>query len=140
MIRVQASINIPASSPYLFSLYRNYSQWVKLFPLTIKDAKLVKEEEGNLTIMISHKTAGQVINILSVISANEIKLEEFEPRYHAVFINYFQPIDKGTCYRVTAEISVKGFLKIVEPFIKGLIKKRIKKFVLMPMKQYVQNL
>jgi hypothetical protein len=140
MIRIQTSLNIHASSQYLFNLYRDYCQWNKLFPLTIKDAKLLKNENGNLTISVSHKTAGEVINILSVVSDNEIKLEEFKPLYHAVFVNYFQPINNGTCYRVTAEITVKGFFKIVELFIKSLIKKRIRKFVLVPIRQYVQNL
>ena len=65
MIRTQTSLNIHASSQYLFNLYRDYSQWNKLFPLTIKDAKLLKNENGKLTISVSHKTAGEVINILS---------------------------------------------------------------------------
>ena len=97
---------------------------------------MLKEENGRLTISVQHKKAGQVLNMLSVLSPHEIKLEEFKPTYDAVFINRFHQINRGSLHTVIAEIRLKGFFKIVEPFIKSIVEKRIKKFVLESMKDY----
>ena len=100
---------------------------------------MLKEENGRLTISVQHKKTGQVLNMLSVLSPHEIKLEQFKPMYDAVFINRFQQINRGSLHTVIAEIRLKGFFKIVEPFIKSIVEKRIKKFVLESMKDYAET-
>lgn len=139
MIQVQTSLAIKAPAGYLSSLYCDYSGWGRLFPLTIIGAKLQKEEEGKLTVLVDHKKAGKVINILTRTSANEIRLEEFKPLYSAVFLNRFETNHNFTCYRVIAEVKLKTILKIIEPFIGGLVRNRIRKYVLEPMKLYSER-
>jgi hypothetical protein len=41
-------------------------------------------------------------------SLQEIRLEEFKPRYDAVFLNRFEPDPEGTRYTVTVEIALNG--------------------------------
>lgn len=139
MIRVQTSLEIKAPAKYLFSLYCDYSQWDKLFCLTISGAKLQAEAGDQLTIVVDHKKAGKVINIISIISSEEIKLEEFKPLYSAVFYNRFEPVHNYTSYTVTGEIKLSSIFKLIEPFIGSLVRKRIRKYVLEPMKQYSER-
>lgn len=138
MLIVQTSIKIKAPAAYLSALYQNVDLWSSLFPRTISEARLLKEENGKLTIKVQHKKAGEVINILSVQSPEEISLEEFKPLYQAVFNNRFQPENGGALYQVTARIKLKGIFKIAEPFIKTMVAKRINNFVLEPMKKYAE--
>ena len=138
MLLVQTSLEIKAPSKYLFSLYQDLTIWDRLFPITIKEARLLKEEDGKLVISVQHKKAGKVINILSVQSDREIRLEEFKPVYDAVLINRFQQLNARSLYTIIAEIRFKSFFKIVEPFIKSIVERRIKKFVLKPMQDYAE--
>src|SRR5690606_11195361 len=96
MIQVQNAILIHATSSDLFSIYMDYNHWNKLFPLTIRGVKFIKRENNTTTVEVEHKAAGSVINILSVVSNEEIKLEEFKPVYNAVFINHFKKVDDDT--------------------------------------------
>jgi hypothetical protein len=116
-------------------IYLDYTNWHKLFPATIQAARLIKMEQGVLTIEVLHRIEGKVINILTVLPNGKIKLEEFKPKYNAIFINQFTPVSGSTRYSVTANISLKGIYKIVAFFIRGIIRNRIMKFVLVPVKE-----
>lgn len=71
---------IDASPLLVKKIYMDYAHWNQLFPLTIKATSFVKEENGKLTVMADHKTAGMVINIITVHPDEEVKLEEFKPK------------------------------------------------------------
>jgi hypothetical protein len=135
MLHVEASIDIVSPQPLVMGLYMDYDNWHELFPLTIRSARCVKEENGVFIIEVDHKKEGFVMNILTVLSNEEIQLEEFKPNYNATFINRFQPIAMGTRYTISANISLKGIYKIAAPFIKNVVKNRIMELVLKPMKK-----
>jgi len=136
MLHIKVSITIRAAQFELIDRYLDYNNWHRLFPLTIKGTKLLKKQNRILVIEVDHKKAGPLINILTILSDNEIQLEEFKPIYNATFINRFDAIEDGTKFTVNACISLKGVYRIAAPFVKGLIKNRIAKFVLEPMKAY----
>ena len=139
MLHVESSINIDAPPSLVMGRYMDYDNWHKLFPLTIRATRYIKEQNGVLTVEVDHKKAGFVINILTVLSNEEIKLEEFKPKYNAIFINRFQPTAEGTRYTIVANVSLKGIYKIATPFIKSIVKNRIMKFALEPMKKKSEN-
>jgi hypothetical protein len=60
--------------------------------------------------------------------------------YKAIFINRFEQIRGGTRYIVIGCISFKGIVKLLQPFLKGLVKNRIRKFVLEPLKIYAESM
>ncbi|HEX5151699.1 MAG TPA: hypothetical protein VFW07_09620 [Parafilimonas sp.] len=138
-MRTSASVVIDAPNELITKIYLDYKNWDKLFPATIRGAKLIKEENGMQTIEVDHKKAGKVINLLRLLSFNEIKLKEFKPLYKAVFINRFLPIDGKTKYVVNAVISLKTIFKLLSPFLKSLVKNRIKNYVLYPMKKFAEK-
>jgi hypothetical protein len=138
-MQVELSVNINVAPGTAVAVYLNYRNWHKLFPLTIRSAKYIREENGVLTVKVDHKKEGFVINILKVINNEEIKLEEFKPKYNATFINRFQKIAGGTRYTVIANVSLKSFYKLIGPFIKSIVEKRIRKFVLDPMKEFLER-
>jgi hypothetical protein len=113
--------------------------WPQLFPLTIRRAKFIKEEKGSLTVEVDHRYEGKVINILTVLSSEEIKLQEFKPKFDAIFINRFQAVPAGTLYTITANVTLKSIFKFAAPFVHGLIKKRMTNYVLYPMKKYSES-
>jgi hypothetical protein len=135
----ELSIDINAPASRAIEVYLDYGNWHKLFPLTIQAVKFISKENNVLTVEVNHKTEGFVINIITVLSDHEIKLEEFKPKYNAIFINRFEAVNEGTLYTVIAHVSLKGIYKIASPFIKALVKNRIRKFVLEPMKSYAEN-
>jgi hypothetical protein len=139
-MHVELSININVTPSTAVAAYLDYRKWGKLFPLTIRGVKFIREENNILTVEVDHKTEGFVINILTVISDREIKLEEYKPKYNATFINCFAEISTGTRYTVVAYVSMKNFYKLIEPFIKPIVKKRIRKFTLRPMKEFLENI
>jgi hypothetical protein len=136
MLHVEASIDIVSPQPLVMRLYMDYNNWHKLFPLTIRAARCVKEEDGVFIVEVDHKKEGFVTNILTVLSNEEIQLEEFKPKYNATFINRFHAITNGTRYTILANISLKGIYKIASPFIKNAVKNRIMELVLKPMKKF----
>jgi hypothetical protein len=133
------STTINAPQPSVMKIYSDFNNWHNLFPATIKDAHLVKAEDRIQTVEVDHRNAGKVINILKFLSANEIELEEFKPMYNAIFLNRFEAIPGGTVYIVEATILLKGIYKLTTPFIKGLVRRRINKHVLKPMKEFAEN-
>jgi|SRR4030095_9727 hypothetical protein len=135
MLHVEASINIATPQPVVRRVYMDYNNWNKLFPLTIRAARCIKEENGVHTVEVDHKKEGFVINVLTVLSNEEIQLEEFKPKYNATFINRFRAVGNGTRYTISASISMKGIYKIAAPFIKNVVKNRIIELVLKPMKK-----
>jgi hypothetical protein len=138
-MQTKMSLMINAPQQEVINIYRDYNNWNKLFPATIKNAHLLKEKDGMQTVEVDHRKAGKVINILRFPSENEIELEEFKPLYNAIFLNRFESIAGGTVYIIEAFIFLKGIYKMATPFIKGLVRKRINNYVLKPMKEFAEN-
>jgi hypothetical protein len=138
-VHEKMAVFIKAPQQSLIKLYLDYKNWNRLFPATISDAHLIKEEDKTQMVEVQHKTAGNVINILTPSSPNEIELKEFKPLYNAIFINRFKAVENGTIYTIEAYIFLKSYLKVLTPFIHGLVRKRIKNYVLQPMKAFAEN-
>jgi hypothetical protein len=139
MLHAAVSIIIAADPSVVKKEYLDYVNWHQLFPLTIKRAKLVKEENGRLTVEVDHRYEGKVINIISVLSPEEIQLQEFKPKFNAVFINRFEKIPSGTLYTLSADVSLNGIFKLATPFVRKLLKRRMLNYVLYPMKKYSES-
>jgi hypothetical protein len=138
-VQIKMSLLINAPQQYVINVYKDFNNWDKLFPATIKGAHLIKEDNGIQAVEVDYRKAGKVVNILKFPSPNEIELEEFKPLYNAIFLNKFQRTPKGTTYVIEAFIFLKGIYKLATPFINGLIRKRINNYVLKPMKKFAED-
>jgi len=139
MVRAVVSRLIRAAPERVSALYQDYSRWPLLFPATIRAARLVRECGAKRTIEVDHATAGKVINVMTVVSPREIQLEEWKPRYDARFVNIFDPVDGGTRYTVTAEVALKGALRLLTAIVAPIVRWQMKRFVLAPMQALAEG-
>lgn len=139
MLNIRDSIEIRATAEEVIQLYMDIQNWPHLFPATILSVRGIAKEAGSCKVEVTHRFEGKVINLVTILNTNEVRLEEFKPRYNAVFINRFIPIESGCCYQIEASIRLKGFYQLAQYFIQTMVRNRIKSFALLPVKQFAES-
>ena len=115
------------------SLYLDYGSWPRLFPATIRGARVVRREGGTTVVEVDH-VEGRVMNILHDISPMRIDLDEFKRHYEATFTNEFIPEEDGMRYRLTASVRLKWPYWLAAPFVTPLAIARMRRYVVQPLK------
>jgi hypothetical protein len=133
-VQAVASRLIHAAPEQVSALYRDYEGWPRLFPNTIRGTRLIRQNDMTQAIEVDHATAGRVLNLMTVVSPGEIRLEEFKPHYEARFTNRFEADADGTRYTVFADVQLKGALRLLGPIAGPIVRRRLTKFVLEPIK------
>jgi Polyketide cyclase / dehydrase and lipid transport len=133
-VHAAASIVVRAAPEQVSALYENFQAWPRLFPAAIRGVRLLDRRGATTILEVDHASAGKVINVMTLISPREIRLEECKPRYDAVFLNRFEPDPEGTRYTVTVEIALKGALRLLAPLVPPIACRKIERFVLRPIK------
>jgi len=129
---------IRASPDRVFGLYVRWQDWPRLFPQTIRAVRLIEEKEGELSLEVAH-VEGLVPNRLSIVSPELVMLAERKRHYDARFENRFEAIEGGTCYVVTADVVLRGALRLLASVAKPFIRSRIRRFVLEPMRRAAED-
>ncbi len=129
-----ASQLIHAAPEQVSALYRDFARWPELFPATIRGTRLIRQNDTTQAIEVDHAKAGRVLNLMTVLSADEIRLDEFKPNYEARFINRFEPDARGTLFTVIADVQLKGVLRLLSLIAPPIVRRRIAKFILGPIK------
>jgi len=138
-VRVREALVIRAAPDRLAALYLDYKSWPELFPETIRGVRRVAVQNGDTTVEVDHRTAGRVVNIIRPMSASVIALEEFKPRYDATFVNRFESVPQGTRYVLDAEIRFHMPYALVAPLLQGIVRDRMRRFVLEPMRDEAER-
>jgi hypothetical protein len=143
-IQAEASIEIDAPPERAAQIYLDVDKWGQTFPATINRARVVKAGDNWKQIEVDHKTEGHVPNTLTVISANEIGLEENKKLFDASFLNRFEPNGNSrTCYTVKAFVGLNSPYKYFKPFLIGYVRRRalnmVRNYVLKPLKVAAEN-
>jgi len=133
-IHAEASEIIAAAPERVSELYLDYAHWPQLFPETIRSVLLVREDDATRVVEVEHATAGTVLNVMTVVSPFEVRLQEFKPRYDATFTNRFEEHPRGTRYTVIADVQLKGVLRLLSAIAPPIVRRRVTRFVLRPMK------
>jgi hypothetical protein len=133
-IHAVASQLIHAAPETVSALYRDYDRWPELFPKTIRATRLIRQNDTTKAIEVDHAKAGRVLNLLTVLSSDEIRLDEFKPYYDVRFTNRFERVARGTRYTVIADVQLKGILRLFALIARPFVRRRLKKFVLRPIK------
>ena len=139
MVRTVVSADINAPPERLAALYADWAGWPRLFPATIRGVRLIAHDGQRRTIEVDHTTEGKVINIMMVVSPHEIRLEEFKRRFDARFINRFEAAGQGTRYSIVAEVQLKGVARALGPLVTPIVRARLKRFVLEPMRAAAES-
>jgi hypothetical protein len=133
-VRVREALVIRASPDRLVALYLDYRSWPELFPATIRGVRWLATHDGDITVEVDHRAEGRVVNIIRPMSASVIALEEFKPHFDATFVNRFERVPHGTRYVLDAEIRFHMPYALVAPLLRGVVRHRIRQFVLEPMR------
>lgn len=133
-VRVREAVIIRASPEKAAALYLDYERWPRLFPATIRGVRLLRERAGEITVEVDHRTEGRVVNIIRPESPTVIALDELKPRFAATFVNRFDASPAGTQYTVDADVRFRGAYALLAPLLHGIVRQRIRQFVLEPMR------
>jgi hypothetical protein len=133
IINATVSQHINASAKRVQALYRDPDNWARLFPATIRSARVVRVEGDTTVVEVDH-AEGKVVNILRDVSSARIELVEFKRRYDATFVNEFIPEGEGMRYRLTASVRLKWPYRLAGPFVKPLVLGRMRRYVVQPLK------
>lgn len=132
MLHVDASITIGAPRERVWEVYADYRSWPRRFP-TIKGVRLIRQEGSKRVLEIDH-IEGEVINELVLRPPDEIDLWEVKRRYDALFVNRFEIVRSGSRLRVGGDIYPKGWAKLLQPFLRGYVRRQINRLQLQPVK------
>jgi hypothetical protein len=138
VVRTEVASTIRASPDRLAALYMDYETWPRLFPLTIRSVRVLRRSENEIVVEVNHRTAGPVVNIIRRRSAHEIELEEHKPKFDAIFVNRFESVSEGTRYVVAAAVRLKAPYVLLAPFLRGYLRRTIRRYVLEPMRAFVE--
>jgi hypothetical protein len=133
MIDAAVSEHMNAPADRVRALYRDPDNWARLFPATIRGARVVRREGDTTVVEVDH-VEGKVVNILRDISSTRIDLVEFKRRYEATFVNEFIPEGEGMCYTLTASVRLKWPYRLAAPFVRPLVLGRMRRYVVEPLK------
>ena len=138
-VHAVASQVIRAAPERVSAIYQDYGHWPDTFPSTVRGTRLIRENETTKAIEVEHASAGRVLNLMTVMSPNVIRLEEFKPHYDASFTNRFEDDAQGTRYTVIADVQLKGPLRLFALIARPIVRRRIARFVLRPMKAMAES-
>jgi hypothetical protein len=133
-VRVREALMIRAAPERLAALYLDYENWSRLFPATFRGVRRLEEHDGDVTVEVTHKAEGRVVNVIRPMSASVIVLDEFKPRFDATFVNRFERAEQGTRYVLDAEIRFRMPYALIAPLLRGTVRSRMRRFVLEPMR------
>jgi hypothetical protein len=139
VVHVGVATTIHASPNRLAALYMDYEHWPRLFPATIEGVRLLRRSAGEIVVEVNHRTAGPVVNRIRRRSPHEIELEECKPKFDATFINRFEQIAAGTRYIVIADVRLKSPYGLLAPFLRGYVRRTIRRYVLDPMRAFAEE-
>jgi hypothetical protein len=132
MLHVEVSTTVQAPRETVAAVYAEYTSWPRLFP-TISAVRLVRRQGPTLVLEVDH-LEGKVVNELTVRSPGEIDLWEEKRRYDARFLNQFETIPGGTRFTVSGEVFLKGWARLLQPFLGGYVRRQMRRLQLQPVK------
>jgi hypothetical protein len=132
VLQVKVSTMVRAPRQTVLDVYADYASWPRLFP-TINAVRLLGREGPKLVLEVDH-VEGKVINELVVRPPDQLDLWEEKRRYDARFLNRFENVPDGTRFTVRGEIHLKGWARLLWPFLGGYVRRQMRRFQLQPVK------
>ena len=123
---------IKAPRQTVLDVYADYGSWPRLFP-TIRGVRLLGREGPRLVLEVDH-VEGKVLNELVVHPPDQLDLWEEKRRYDARFLNRFENVPDGTRFTVRGEIHLKGWARLLQPFLRGFARRQMQRLQLQPVK------
>lgn len=131
-MRVEAATMIRAPQQIVSAVYADYVGWPCLFPTT-NGVRLAGGGGPKHLLEVDH-AEGKVLNELVRRSSGQIDLRKAKRRYTAWFVNRFEVIPGGTRFSLSGEIALKGIARLVQPFLRGYVRRQLDRWVLEPVR------
>jgi hypothetical protein len=128
LAEVSAVVRAPRQT--VSAVYAAYRDWPGLFP-TISGVRLLSRDGPRLALEVDH-AEGTVPNELILRCPDDIELWEVKRRYDACFRNRFVVIPEGTLFVVTGEVWLKGWARLLRPFLPGYMRRQMRRLQLRP--------
>jgi hypothetical protein len=138
MIRVIVSEHLNARADEVRALYADPHNWAKVFSKTIRAARVLRRDAEVTVVEVEH-VEGRVTNLLRDVSPTRIELREFKRRYDATFLNDFTPEGDGVRFTLTALVFLKWPYRLVEPLLKPLVLRKMRRYVVEPLKRAAED-
>jgi Polyketide cyclase / dehydrase and lipid transport len=132
MLHIEVSTMVEAPPKTVLDVYADWSGWPRLFP-TIHGVRLLRREGAKLVLEVDH-VEGRVINELVVRPPDTLELWEEKRRYNARFSNHFEAVPGGARFTDRGDISLKGWARLLQPFLAGYIRRQMRRLQLQPVK------
>jgi hypothetical protein len=132
MLQIEVPSVVRAPRKTVLDVYADYGSWPQLFP-TITAVRLVGREGPKLVLEVDH-VEGKVSNELVVRAPDQLELWEQKRRYNARFLNCFEIVPDGTRFTVRGEIHLKGWARLLQPFLQGYVRRQMRQLQLEPVK------
>ena len=132
MLHVEVTTTVKAPRRTVLDVYADYAGWPRLFP-TISGVRLLRREGAKLVLEIDH-VEGRVINELVVRPPDTLELWEEKRRYDARFHNHFETVPGGTRFTDRGDIYLKGWARLLQPFLRGYVRRLMRRLQLQPVK------
>jgi Polyketide cyclase / dehydrase and lipid transport len=132
VLQVEVSTMITAPRQTVPDVYADYASWPRLFP-TISAVRLLGREGPKLVLEVDH-VEGKVINELVIRPPDRLDLWEEKRRYDARFANRFETVPGGTRFTVSGDIYLKGWARLLQPVLRGYVRRQIERLQLQPVK------
>jgi hypothetical protein len=132
VLHIEVSTTVKAPRQTVLDVYADYASWPRLFP-TISGVRLVRREGAKLVLEVDH-VEGKVVNELLVRPPDTLELWEEKRRYDARFSNRFENVPGGTRFTVRGDIYLKGWARLLQPLLRGYVRRQIERLQLQPVK------
>ena len=132
MLQVEVSTTVQAPREMVLGVYADYQGWPRLFP-TISGVRLLRRQGATLVLEVDH-VEGKVVNELEVRPPDTLEPWEGKRRYDARFHNRFETVPEGTRFTARGDISLKGWARLLQPFLRGFVRRQMRRLQLQPVK------
>jgi uncharacterized membrane protein len=132
VLHVEVTTTVKAPRQTVLDVYADYPNWPQLFP-TISAVRVLGRHGPKLVLEVDH-VEGKVLNELVVRPPDAIDLWEEKRRYNARFSNRFETAPDGTRFTVRGDIYLKGWARLLQPFLRGRVRRQIQRLQLQPVK------
>jgi hypothetical protein len=132
VLHVEVSTTVEASRPTVLDVYADYQRWPRLFP-TISGVRLLARQGPKLVLDVDH-VEGKIRNQLEVRPPDALDLWEEKRHYDARFSNRFETVPGGTRFTVHGDIRLKGWARLLQPFLGGHARRQMQRLQLQPVK------
>jgi uncharacterized membrane protein len=135
---VEVSDIIRAPREKVFSLGTDFASWPKIYP-HIKSVRVLRYAHGEILLELESSVGGRLAVAQRTRPSEKIVEDMKGAQMRGKTIYTFEALPQGTRVTLEFDARLKGLYKILGPFVKAHIRKRLMKQVIGPMKRAAED-